>query len=172
MLLLTPIHAEEHITVNPGEIVSLVPDEEEQEAIVEKEPVVVQEERSVLMPMAEFPTEEELDNAYDKFRHWYNTMLYLLGAAGTGILGFLGRFGYILYQTKTGKLIVKHIKNELVDLEEDILDTIDKIVDLDKDDGDDAKKRLEDIKQKIDDVIKEKLPTPPPIKRRNQYVTD
>lgn len=52
---------------------------------------------------------------------------YLFGATGFGLAGFLSRLGYLVYQTKTGKLLIKHIKTNAQSIENDIIESIDKL---------------------------------------------
>lgn len=95
----------------------------------------------------------------DTIKYWYDVYIYLSGASGLGIMAFLSRVGYVFYQTKTGKLFVKHIKNTSASIEDDIVDSINKLTDLE--DGEELRRRLTAVKEQLYDIAKKNLPPKP-----------
>ena len=101
------------------------------------------------------------EEKYEQLEYWYNIWQYLFGATGLTISGFLLRLGYLFYKTKTGQILVKHLKNDAMDLEEDIIENIIKITDLET--GEDLRQRLRNVQLKLLEIAEEKLPPKPPI---------
>ena len=103
--------------------------------------------------------EEVIDGTKETLEYWKDIYLYLSQGLGIGFLSFLSRAAYLYYQTKRGQLFVKHVKNNAVDIQEDIIDSIEKIINVETAEG--ARVKLEEINSKLLEIAKKKLPPKP-----------
>ena len=89
---------------------------------------------------------DKKDN-FSVFNSWKNIYVYLFGTTGIGLTGFLSRMGYLFYQTKKGKIIIKHVKNNAHNISEDIINSIDSLTDIES--GEILRSRLKNIQDKL-----------------------
>lgn len=79
----------------------------------------------------------------------------LFGTTSSGVLAFIGRIIYIWYKSKTGQIVVTKIKNDISELENDIIEKIAKITDLET--GELAREKLRNIQKQLLLIAQEKL---------------
>jgi hypothetical protein len=99
---------------------------------------------------------EEYSKKYEMIKGWVATLEYIIGVGTLTLGGLLSRAGYVFYQSKTGKILIKKMKNDVEAIEEDIVENIVRITDLQT--GEDARKTLREIQRRLLEIAKEKLP--------------
>ena len=148
-------HLQERVDSLQNEIIQLqeikVEPAPEPEHIHEPEPI----------PIEDIIVIDEQAEINETLQYWYNVYFYLFGTAGLTLTGILGRVGYLFYKTQTGQLIIKHIKTKVYDIEEDIIDSANKIADLNRDNVEAGRDRLRQIEEYIRELAKQKFPLPP-----------
>jgi len=96
------------------------------------------------------------DEEYERLKDWYNFWKYLSGGTGVTLSGVLGWLGYLYYRTNRCEMIWKYFKNNVEELENDIIENIVHITDIET--GENARKVLRRIQSKLLEIAKEKLP--------------
>lgn len=143
------------VSTTYGDTYSLLDNSEYE--LVEYSNVAPEENVETSLEDLEVLTEDEnIAEDHDSLKYWHDAYLYLFGTTGLTVSGFIGRLLYLMYQTKRGKLIVKHVKNTTNELEKDIIDNIIRITDLET--GDKAREVLKNIQKELLEIAKKKLP--------------